>query len=423
MSDDGLYLTKNGQPWFINGDTGWSLIGQLSLAEAETYLDNRAAKGYNAVIVNLIEAAFADRAPANQAGNPPFMTPGNLSTASGATAYWSHADAVIRAARDRGIVVFLYPMYVGYQCGSEGWCSVLQANSLANCTAYGEFLGNRYRDYDNIVWVIGGDANPSAHSGVAARLEAIVNGIKTYDTRHIWTAHNAPENSAMDQWAGKAWLGVNNVYTYDSPPIAKVIDEYDRSGALPFYLLETAYENEHSSTPLTLRRQNWQAVLWGARLGHFFGNCPMWHFGGGSGPSFCGGNENWASQLNSTGSTQLTYLGKLMKSRRHWLMRPDRTSTVMTAGVQTGTSQATTSRATDGSSVIAYIPTRRQVTIDMTEVGGSTARAWWYDPRTGAAALISTYATSGTQNFTPPDSNDWVLVIDNDSIGFATPGQ
>jgi hypothetical protein len=72
--------------------------------------------------------------------------------------------------------------------------------------------------------------------------------------------------------------------------------------------------------------------------------------------------------------------------------------------------------------VIAYLPTRRQVTIDMTEVAGSNAKAWWWNPRTNVASDAGLFATTGSQNFTPPDSNDWVLVLDDLSVGFPPPG-
>jgi hypothetical protein len=52
----------------------------------------------------------------------------------------------------------------------------------------------------------------------------------------------------------------------------------------------------------------------------------------------------------------------------------------------------------------------------------STATAWWFDPSTGAATHIQSYANSGTQNFTAPDANDWVLVIDDAGANLPAPG-
>lgn len=40
----------------------------------------------------------------------------------------------------------------------------------------------------------------------------------------------------------------------------------------------------------------------------------------------------------------------------------------------------------------------------------------------GATMPIGTFSTDGTRNFLPPDSNDWVLVIDSAAAHLASPG-
>jgi hypothetical protein len=73
--------------------------------------------------------------------------------------------------------------------------------------------------------------------------------------------------------------------------------------------------------------------------------------------------------------------------------------------------------------IIAYIPGARMTpTVDMTRISGSTANAWWYDPRSGAATAIGTYSTTGTRTFTPVETNDWVLVLDDASQNYGPPG-
>jgi hypothetical protein len=80
-------------------------------------------------------------------------------------------------------------------------------------------------------------------------------------------------------------------------------------------------------------------------------------------------------------------------------------------------------RESTGKAMIAYIPGARMTpTVDMTKISGSTANAWWYDPRSGAATAIGTYSTSGTRTFTPADTNDWVLVLDDASQNYGPPG-
>ena len=419
LSGDRSYLVApDGTAVFINGDTAWALMAQPTNSQIQTYLSNRQAKGYNAIIVSLIEAKFAANAPANAVGDEPFS---GAAFATPNEAYFARVDWILQEAAARGITLVLAPAYVGYNCGDEGWCTQIQAASLATMRSYGRYLGNRYRAAPNIIWMIGGDTNPFTYN-VDEKLVEMVMGIRELDAEHLMTAHVGSETSPQEIWGAPTWLDLSNVYTYSaSGTQAKTFTEYTRPNALPLFLVETAYENEHGSTPLSLRTSAYQAVLWGARLGHFFGNCPIWPFGAPSAAGFCS-PTNWQTQLDSAGSTTVAHIGELMRSRRHWLMRPDHSNTVMTAGQGSGATRAVTSRASDGSSVIAYLPTRRQVTIDMTEIAGTSAKAWWWNPRTNAATDAGTFATTGTQNFTPPDTNDWVLVLDDAAAGFSAPG-
>ena len=48
-------VDQSGAPFLIHGDTPWSLISGLTKDEAEQYLENRRQKGFNSIIVNLIE--------------------------------------------------------------------------------------------------------------------------------------------------------------------------------------------------------------------------------------------------------------------------------------------------------------------------------------------------------------------------------
>lgn len=418
LSANGLYLTDQGnRPFFMNGDAAWSLIAQLSQADADTYLSDRAQKGFNLVLVDLIEHQFATHAPANLAGQAPFATAGDFNTPN--EAYFAHADWVITKAAEKGIVVLLAPLYLGYACGNEGWCAEVQSSSLATMRSYGRYVGNRYKSFPNIVWVIGGDADPVAN-GVAAQVREFVAGVRDFDTTHLFTAHNQRDQAAMDVWTTDSWLDINNIYTSGNEYRA-ALTQFNRAGAKPFFLIESHYENEHGSTSLSLRRQAYWTVLSGGIAGHIFGNCPIWGFNAPSASSFCA-NGTWRSQLDSAGSTTLAYVGRLFRSRAFYMLVPDQAHSVLTLGFESGDTYAAAARASDGSSIIAYIPTRRAVTIDLSQIAGTSARAWWFDPSTATATLIDTYPTSGAATFIPPDGNDWVLVLDNASLNLPAPG-
>ena len=61
------------------------------------------------------------------------------------------------------------------------------------------------------VWIIGGDRNPDE---AREEVDAVAQGIKETDDRHLMTAHCHPENSAIDQYRNEGWLDLNDTYTY-----------------------------------------------------------------------------------------------------------------------------------------------------------------------------------------------------------------
>lgn len=167
-------MDQNDNPFLIQGDTAWSIITACTKDEAELYLRNRAAKGFNAIIINLIEHFF--NGPLTRSGEHPFQDPGDLSTPN--EVYFALADWVLRRAEEYGILVFLAPLYLGYDSprNNEGWFNEARRSGSGKCFQYGQYLGKRYKEYKNILWMIGGDRNPG---GVIEEIKSLVQG-----TRH-----------------------------------------------------------------------------------------------------------------------------------------------------------------------------------------------------------------------------------------------
>jgi hypothetical protein len=193
---------------------------------------------------------------------------------------------------------------------------------------------------------------------------------------------------------------------------------------MPFFLIEAYYENENGSDAQSLRAESYWTVLTGG-FGHVFGNCPLWGFGTTKSAGFCTGS-NWRAQLGAQGSLNMTHLEKLFVARHWYSLVPDLSHATLTSGygTQGSTSYVTAACTADGSSIVAYLPSSRAVTVNGSCLRDATMTAWWVNPGTGAATLIGTVSSRSPQTFTPPGggSGDWVLVIDSPSFGFATPG-
>jgi hypothetical protein len=404
-SDHRHLVEQNGTPFLIQGDAPWSIISGLTREEEEQYLENRRQKGFNSIIVNLIEHKF--HGPVDRYGEGPFTTPGDFSTPN--EKYFEHADWVLRKAAEKGIQVFLAPIYLGYIHTDEGWVEEALANGPEKCRAWGRYVGRRYRDFDNLVWLIGGDRNPES---ARPDVDAIVAGIKEFDTRHLFTAHCHPENSAVDQYKDDGWLDVNDTYTY-AIVHGKLLADYNRTPTMPFFLIETTYEGEHNASAVQIRRQAYWALLCGA-TGQFLGNRPIWLF-----------DPGWQAAMDAAGSQDMVRLKALFTSRRWYELVPDEKHEVVVDGLGEfrGLDYLAAARTHDGRTVIAYLPTTRAFTVDLSKVAGTEVQAWWYNPRTGKADAAGRFATGAKQKFTPPAEGDWVLVLDDASQKLLPPGQ
>ena len=110
-------VAQGGEPFLVHGDAAWSLASALSREEAVHYMDDRASRGVNAVIVDLVEKLLAPNAPGNAYGVDPFTTPGDLGTPN--PAYFEHVDWLF-----------------GKQNGAAYWSSRFRATSVTRIRAF-----------------------------------------------------------------------------------------------------------------------------------------------------------------------------------------------------------------------------------------------------------------------------------------------
>lgn len=423
VSANGRYFTdQKNTPFFIQSDTPWSLFVALDLKETEQYLKNRQEKGFNTITVNLIEHWFSGEtlaypaASMNREGHFPFIQylPGIVPDFTFPDEeYFRHVDKVLRLALKYGFLVMMTPAYMGYEGQKEGWYNEVLANGDARCREYGRYLGRRYAGFPNIVWIMDGDRNPDS---LSRPLEVeILEGIRDFDKVHLFSAHCMPENSSRDHWEGEAWLKFNCVYTYSFPPYNSYVHDqclrnFRKTPPMPVILFETCYENEHNSTAGQIRAQMYSGWLCSI-AGVQFGNLPIWRFGRG-----------WQSAMDWQGSWDASLMKKLVDSRNWHRLVPDFEHKALYDGFGSGEGYAPAALAENGETFIAYIPNGSMVSVNLQEISGNKLAAWWFNPRNGLSQPAGEYEEKSKKQFTPPDRNDWVLVIDDVAGGFGAPG-
>lgn len=407
ISENQRYLIdRRGTPFLLQGDAAWSIIANATKEDAAAYLENRHAKGFSAILVNLIEHKFAKNAPKDVYGEAPFPDVHDFSVVN--ERYFEHADWVIRKAAENGLTVLLAPIYLGYTGLDEGFYDETLANGPEKCLAYGRLLGNRYKNFDNIIWVMGGDRDP----GLAREdVDMIAYGIREFDRRHLMTAHGHSDSATVDEYPG-SWLQVGTTYAYEIVH-QRLTWDYQRKPPMPLFLIESVYEGEHNSSELQVRRQAYWSILCG-EFGHVMGNLPIWSF-----------NPGWQEAMDKPGSVAMMHWGRLFRSRAWYDLVPDNDHVLVTAGVGEywGNDYLAAGVTPDGGLAMAYMPSARTVTVDLSKLAKGQCTAWWFNPRTGKASEGGSFATQGPRDFAPPADGDWVLVLDDASRRLAAPGQ
>jgi hypothetical protein len=430
----------SGRPFLLHGDTAWSLIVQLTREETEEYLENRRQKGFNAILVNLIEYYYADKPPNNRYGEGPFTTPGDFSTPN--EKYFAHAHWVIQRAGEKGILVVLNPCYTGYssdfRTSRDGWTKEILANGPEKCRNYGRYVGNLFKVHNNIIWQAGGDTTIPAKSDLERNWLEILRGVNEHASKPLWSAHWFRFTTALDQETFAPFMSLDNAYTGNRTYV-HTLRAYRRLNPKPTFINEAYYEDTNLGagavgTAQQMRAQAYWAMLSGA-TGHIFGSDHVWAFGGPLGyPGKPLPAKDWRKGMDRQPSREMVYVRRLFESRPWHELVPDDHHTVVTRGFGTfgkddrtaGGDYVTAARTPDGNLVMAYIPSTgtgaRTITVDMAKLSGPTM-ARWYNPTTGTYAVIngSPLANRDSRDFTTPGdngtgTNDWVLLLETDAL-------
>lgn len=434
VSANGRYLVdQNDKPFLITGDNPHALIGMGSVADAESYFADRQAHGFNAVWMNLLVATPAAYDSQDDASTPDGIRPftGFIGGGTDAAhydltkpneAYFARVDEMMQAAANHGLVVFLDPIDTCCKAAPARtlWLRAMLANGIASTTAYGKYVGERYRRFNNIVWLNGDDFNTWRTPADDAAVLSVAKAIKAADPTALQTVElNIFTSSSLDDPAWAPIISFNSTYSY-SPTYIQMLHSYDQTPRMPTYLVEGHYDLERVGdptdygTPEVLRRQGYWTMLSGG-TGQLYGNAYIWPF-----------LPGWRFYIDTVGVTQLTIWKDFFTSLPWQDLVPDQDHRAVTAGLGTfGDPQVrvsksdycTAARTPDGSFLVAYMPTMRTITVNMASLK-APATAQWFDPTNGSYAPVlgGPFANRGELQFTPPGKNregagDWVLML------------
>lgn len=387
ISSNGRYFTHaDGTPFFWLGDTQWELFRAISLTDASATLEKRKSQGFT--VFQVMITGVGDGTKPNLAGQNPWI---DDDPAMPNEAYFQNVDAVVDAARQKGMILVL------------GVFHQLQTTLItpANARAYAKSLAQRYKDVPNLIWTM----YPRAKPEFIPVLRELAAGLQEGDDGvHLITVHPDPSPTSSSFIHDEDWLAFNMIQTcVNYERIDDMVrEDYGRTPAKPTVMAEGGYEGVEFGrlqTPLEIRKQAYWSHLAGGH--HTYGHNDCWV-----------SPETWREWIDSPGALHLgVYKDIVTSCRAWWNWIPDQS--VFADGEGDGLTRNVAARSAGGDWILAYVSGNATVSVRMDKfTAGSTIEASWIDPTSGVRTRIGAFANTGVRSFSPPDAwQDAVLLL------------
>jgi Protein of unknown function (DUF4038)/Putative collagen-binding domain of a collagenase len=407
VSADKRYLVdEDGNPWMMNGDSPQCMPANLSVADMEYWFANRAGHGFNSAWVNLICGKYTHgRGDASTYdGIKPFTTDDDVATPN--PEYWARMDTMVDLAKKYGITLVLDPAETGT------FIDMLTKNGVEKDRAYGRFLGERFKDDVNIIWMSGNDYLDWKRWD--KYVAPVAQGIRDADPKKLQTVElEAPKSTSLEDPVWRPLIDLNAAYSY-TPTYEIVRRAYGEKPMMPTFMVEANYEFENNdggpkTSDLSLRRQEWWTMTSGA-TGQLYGNKYTWGFQ----------DDDWKKHFDTPAVDQYRLMADFFLQRAWQDLVPDLDNHFLVKGAGQPTDQgdvlendyATAAVTPDGTLAVVYIPTARTVEVDTSKLAQGV-KATWFDPSNGSSRPAAAPYTTPGKNAVGEE--DWVLVFERPS--------
>ncbi|MGA9294863.1 MAG: glycoside hydrolase family 140 protein [Ignavibacteriaceae bacterium] len=424
-----ILVFEDGTPFFYLGDTAWELFHRLNKEEVEKYIDNRRSKGFT-VIQAVILAELDGLNTPDAYGDKPLIDNDPLKPDE---KYFEYVDWIIKEAESKGLFIGLLPTW-GDKIDLQSWGKGPVIFNKDNGYKYGQWIGNRYKNCPNIIWINGGDRSGGGDN--FSVWNAIALGIKSVDKNHLMTFHPNGGASSSQWFQTVSWLDFNMAQTGHcdrtySTINQLIVGDYNNKTVKPCFDGEPPYEDHPVCwNPEVLGwldqadvRQNAYWSLFSGAFGHTYGCHGIWQFyaPGREPVSFV--RHYWYDVMDLPGAFDMLNVRRLVESRPFLNRVP--AQNLIAKDFYSPEAERIVATRGDGYAFV-YTPTGRAPEINLDELGFNEAKIFWFNPRTGESQFVETIKCKGYKKFSPPSSgrgNDWILVLDDSSKIFTSPGK
>ena len=420
ISENRRYLMEGDKPFFWLGDTAWLMLLKLDEDEIYTYLRNRKEKGYNVIQTVLIQSLQDVESS---------LAPGRKDVKK--SEYWKFVDRVLNMAEQMGLYIGLLP----------AWGSLVKSNilNMETMRIYANFLGKRYQNRKNLIWILGGDVRGDVGYDVFC-LEGEI--LKSYNPERIIAYHPFGRTSSSLWFHNEPWLDMNLFQSGHRRYDQASLDEWDDNAEKETFFGEDNWkyvdrdlsydivkptldaEPSYEGIPQGLhnprnpyweewdvRRYAYWSVFAGA-AGHTYGsNSIMQLYDDFSKPGAYGVRELWQDAMHHPGCAQLKYLKDLMESVDFINGKAD--DSLLLFGQKERYHRIAVFAGEDY--ILCYDYMGDEFLLDLRRFQNMELDAWWMDPRNNSLSYITTIKGQEKWLASPvarkEKANDWVLIL------------
>jgi len=329
VTENGRHIiNEDGTPFFYLADTAWELFHRLNREDITYYFKTRADVGFTAAQIVALAEFEGIRTP-NAYGRYALKKNDrgdwdvDLPDTDAGYGYWDHVDFAVDEAAKHGMYVALLPAW-----GDKiniGWGAGPELFEPDNAYRYGKWLGMRYRDRPNIIWILGGDRQL-----VTRRHFDVINnmalGLREGDGgAHLMSFHPTGGQTSSTPLHDEAWLDFNMIQSgHDRKRFnyEMIAHDYARTPHKPVIDAEPGYEDHPDAfnpengylDAADVRQFAYMSLLSGA-CGHTYGDHSCWGFveklpvGGFQPAHFC---LTWRQAMHSPGAAQMRHAKDLL---------------------------------------------------------------------------------------------------------------
>jgi Protein of unknown function (DUF4038)/Putative collagen-binding domain of a collagenase len=453
VSADGHFMEKeNGEPFFWLGDTAWRLFANLDSTEIKQYFKQRKEQGFNVIQCSLLHGGIQEK---NAYGEMAFHEK-NLDKPN--EKFWKNIDYVLQKGTESGFYMAILPAwgrtYTETLPKDSAIVKVFEFDTVG-VYKFGKFVGNRYKNYKNIIWVLGGDAYAKRHPIYENLAKGITEMFADGDAKKTMLTYHPnggtyrpPATSSGEFYHEKSWMDFNMIqsgHRIGNRNFERIFEDYNRIPAKPTIDAEPCYEkhpniHDYKNGELNdwhVRNRGYWSVLAGA-FGYTYGATGIYDM---SKPERKGKmshfKDYWYVAMNYEGANDMIHLKNLFESRP--FISPARVPDQSLVLNQSASweSHVQVARAADFGYIIAYMTNGTEAKLDIFKNNSFAYKAWWFNPRDGKTynnegkLTTKPFATikksSQVPTFNPPanpaEGNDWVLVLDKVGSKYGMPSQ